>query len=45
MFSIGLGRAELDKKEKGGGKETPGPASYPAAAIESIGRQARGEHT
>ena len=25
MFSFGLGRAELDKKEKGGGKDTPGP--------------------
>ena len=24
-FSFGLGRAELDKKEKGGGLGTPGP--------------------
>ncbi len=39
VFSMGLGRAELDKKEKGGGRDTPGPASYPAAAIESIGKQ------
>ena len=25
MFSFGLGRAELDKKEKGSGRDTPGP--------------------
>ncbi len=40
-FSFGLGRAELDKKEKGGGRETPGPNSYPAAAIPSLGKQVR----
>jgi hypothetical protein len=36
MFSFGLGRAELDKKEKGGGIGTPGPDFIPP---EGLGKQ------